>query len=203
MPARPSAMKRPERHDRSHPKVCPRNADRSRRTNGAEYSLIVKQREEAAMTELKIVAMATETAQQVRTTLLAPMYGFPAHRQVAAGRAPCRHCLHLIQPQTEELILFTYDAFSGQGVAPSPGPVYVHAEQCEAFRGSGKIPSAYLGQPLTFEAFGAGRKRLAEKTVAGCGEDQALQTIFADAEVKFVHVRSTSAGCYLFRVERA
>jgi hypothetical protein len=29
------------------------------------------------------------------------------------------------------------------------------------------------------------------------------QTFFANAEVEYVHVRSTTAGCYLFRVERA
>ena len=154
------------------------------------------------MSELRIVAMATELVQQVRATLRAPVYGFPAHRESAAGRAPCRHCLNLIQPQKEELILFTHDAFSGQGVAPSPGPVYVHAEPCEQFRGNGKIPSSYLGHPLTFEAFGAERKRLVEKAVAGCGEDEALQAIFAHPDVQYVHVRSTSAGCYLFRVER-
>jgi hypothetical protein len=155
------------------------------------------------MCKLKIVAMDSEIVERVRKTMKAPVYGFPAHREVTAGRAPCRHCLKLIRPQEEELILFTYDSFHGQGVPAMPGPVYVHAEECKAYSGDGVVPAEYRGQPLTFEAFGANRARLAEKLVRGSGEDEALQEIFELEKVKYVHVRSTSAGCYLFRVERA
>lgn len=154
------------------------------------------------MQTLKLVAMATATAETVRSTMKAPGYGFPAHRETAAGRAPCRHCLKLIQPNREELILFTYDAFYGQGVPPSPGPVYIHAEACAPFPGGGQIPAEYRGQPLTFEAFGEGRERLGER-LPGEDGDRALEEIFADRRVRYVHVRSTTAGCYLFRVERS
>ena len=155
------------------------------------------------MQQLKIVPMSTETAENVRSTMKAPMYGFPAHRERAAGRAPCRHCLKLIRPQVEELILFTHDAFHGQGVSPLPGPVYIHAEACAAFAGNGQLPEEYRGQPLTFEAFGENRARLGEKRQEGMDGDEILQELFKQAAVRYVHVRSTSAGCYLFRVERA
>jgi len=154
------------------------------------------------MDKLKIVPMASEIAEQVRKTRKAPGYGFPAHREVAAGRAPCRHCLKLIRPNEEELILFTYDAFAGQGVLPLPGPVYVHAEECEPYSGEEPVPAEYRGQPLTFEAFGAERARLGEKRVHGSGEEEALRELFERDGTEYVHVRSTSAGCYLFRVER-
>ena len=154
------------------------------------------------MCKLKIVPMESKIVEQVRETMKAPGYAFPAHREKAAGRAPCRHCLRLIRPNEEELILFTYDAFTGQGVPPMPGPVYVHAKQCEAYSGDGQIPAEYRGQPLTFEAFGAERERLTEKRVAGSGEDAALQELFEREKTEYVHVRSTSAGCYLFRVEQ-
>jgi hypothetical protein len=39
------------------------------------------------MQELKIVPMSTAVADTVRSTMKAPEYGFPAHREVAAGRA--------------------------------------------------------------------------------------------------------------------
>lgn len=155
------------------------------------------------MQTLKIVAMATEVAQTVRATLKAPVYGFPAHRETATGRAPCRHCLKLIRPNDESLILFTFDAFSGQGVPPSPGPVYIHAEACAPFTGGAQIPVEYRGQPLTFEAFGENRERLGERRIEQADGDRALEEIFANRRVGYVHVRSTSAGCYLFRVERA
>ena len=154
------------------------------------------------MQTLKIVAMRAQVAETVRATMKAPVYGFPAHRETTVGRAPCRHCLKLIRPNDEELILFTYDAFHGQGVPPSPGPVYIHAEACSAFDGDGKIPPEYRGQPLTLEAFGENRERLGERRLGDTDGDAALQEIFEIAEVRYVHVRSTTAGCYLFRVER-
>src|SRR5579859_7393889 len=95
---------------------------------------------EVTMQNLKIVAIPTAVAEDVRATMKAPKYGFPAQRERAAGRAPCRHCLKLIRPQAEELILFTHDAFYGQGVAPLPGPVYIHAEACPAFSGDAQLP---------------------------------------------------------------
>lgn len=154
------------------------------------------------MSKLKIVPMASEIVEQVRKTMKAPGYGFPAHREVAAGRAPCRHCLKLIRPNEEELILFTYDAFAGQGVPPMPGPVYVHAKDCEPYSGKEVVPAEYRGQPLVLEGFGAERVRLEEKRVHGSGEEEALRELFERDETEYVHVRSTSAGCYLFRVER-
>jgi len=155
------------------------------------------------MQKLKIVAMPTAVAEAVRSSMKSPLYGFPAHRETAAGRAPCRHCLKLIRPQEEELILFTYDAFHGQGVWPSPGPVYIHAGTCPPFSGNGTVPAEYGGQPLTLEAFGGNRERLLERLVKDTGGESALAEIFAHPAVEYVHVRSTTAGCYLFRVERA
>jgi hypothetical protein len=155
------------------------------------------------MQELKIVPMSTAVAETVRSTMKAPVYGFPAHRESAVGRSPCRHCLKLIRPNEEELILFTFDAFHGQGVPPMPGPVYIHADSCVPFVGNGELPDGYRGQPLTFEAFGEGRKRLAETFIHQADADAALQELFQDPAVKYAHVRSTTAGCYLFRVERA
>ena len=155
------------------------------------------------MQKLKIVAMPTAVADAVRASMKSPLYGFPAHRETAAGRAPCRHCLELIRPQEEELLLFTYDAFHGQGVWPSPGPVYIHAAACPQFRGNGRVPEEYHGQRLTLEAFGRNRERLGERLLQETDGREALEEIFARPAVQYVHVRSTTAGCYLFRVERA
>ena len=155
---------------------------------------------------LKIVPLPSEVAETVRATMKSTGYGFPAYRQPPGkGRAPCRHCLKLIED--EELILFTYDAFYGLGVPPLPGPVYIHAEVCFPFGGDGRLPGAYRGQPLTLEAFGENRRRLGERRIDelldGSNPDQVLEQLFDEPGVRYVHVRSTSAGCYLFRVERA
>ena len=92
------------------------------------------------MSSFHAVAIPTEVADSVRSTMKSPKYGFPAHREVAAGRAPCRHCLEIIRLHEEELLLFTMDAFYGVDVPPSPGPVYVHANGARVSMETAEFP---------------------------------------------------------------
>ena len=154
------------------------------------------------MSSFRAVAIPTEMAEGVRSTMKSPKYGFPAHREVAAGRAPCRHCLRLVKLNEEELILFTMDAFHGLNVPPAPGPVYIHAERCARYSGNGGIPETYRGKLLTFEAFGADRRLLAEVRSSDSREQEIASELLGNPEVQYVNVRSTEAGCFLFRVER-
>ena len=154
------------------------------------------------MTDFKAVAIPSEMAEAVRSTMKSPKYGFPAHREVAAGRAPCRHCLELVKLNEEELILFTMDAFHGLDVPPSPGPVYIHAEQCARYEGAGSIPETYRGRLLTLEAFGADRKLVDEVRTANSNEEKLAGELLQNPTVEYINVRSTEAGCFLFRLER-
>ena len=93
----------------------------------------------------RVAAIPTAVAESVRSTQKAPGYGFPAHKEVAAGRAPCRHCLRLIKVNQEELYLFDYDPFCELGVPPLPGPVYVHARDCERHEGEERFLKHFAG----------------------------------------------------------
>jgi uncharacterized protein DUF1203 len=150
----------------------------------------------------RTVAIPTEMATAVRTSMKSPKYGFPAHREVAAGRAPCRHCLELVKLGQEELILFTVDAFHGLDVPPAPGPVYIHAENCERYEESAAIPGTYRGRLLTLEAYGADRKLLAEVRATDSREEVIANEMMQNPAVQYINVRSTEAGCFLFRLER-
>lgn len=154
------------------------------------------------MNAFRVTAIPTQVAEEVRATGKSPNYGFPAHREVAAGRAPCRHCLQLIERNKEELLLFTYDPFRELGEPPLPGPVYVHADACPRHPESSAIPEAYRGRLLTLEGYGVGRALLKEVRVSDGQEQVAAERLFQDAEIRYVHVRSTEAGCFLFRLER-
>jgi hypothetical protein len=155
------------------------------------------------MNSFKVVAIPTEVAQYVRATGKSPVYGFPAHKETAAGRAPCRHCLELIREQKEELLLFTYDPFREVGAPPLPGPVYVHAEECPRHHEDQLIPANYQGRKLTFDAYDADGALLKAVFLSGGGEEEIANRLFADQSVQYIHVRSTEAGCFLFRLQRA
>jgi hypothetical protein len=154
------------------------------------------------MSSFRVVAIASEVAEQVRNTGKSPNYGFPAHREVAAGRAPCRHCLRLIRKGEEELLLFTYDPFRELGEPPLPGPVYIHANKCPRHPESEVIPEEYRGRLLTLEGYGDGRALVKEIRVRDGQEQRAAEELFTEAGIRYVNVRSTEAGCFLFRLER-
>lgn len=154
------------------------------------------------MSSFHVIAMPTEVAEHVRNTQKSPNYGFPAHRQVATGRAPCRHCLKLIEREKEELLLFTYDPFQDLDEPPLPGPVYIHARDCAHYAGSDAIPEEYLGRLLTLQGYGKDRTLVKEVRVSNGEEQKSAEELFLNAGIRYVHVRSTEAGCYLFRLER-
>jgi hypothetical protein len=154
------------------------------------------------MIPIRVIAISTEIAESVRKTMKDPRYGFPAYTEVATGGAPCRHCLRMISPG-ERWTLFTHDAFEGIEKLPLPGPVYVHAESCERYPEDGAFPSELRTSPRTLSAYAQGAQLLAQEFVEAGNVDMGIQKLLARADTDYIQVRSTTAGCYTFRVERA
>lgn len=155
------------------------------------------------MTETRIIAIPTEVAEEVRTTLRAPHYGFPAHAETAADDAPCRHCLRTFSPGNDRRILFTYDRFHGVESLPQPGPVYIHENACTRYSESSGFPEALRKSPRTLEAYAKGRHLLAAEYVSDGHFEPIIAKLFADPEVDYLQVNSTTAGCFTFRITRA
>lgn len=154
------------------------------------------------MPSIRIVAIPTEVAKSVRATMHAPVYGHPAHAQLATESAPCRHCLRLITAGVDHEILFTYDRFAGVESLPLPGPVFVHAEPCQRYPEDAGFPEELRASPRTLEAFARGRRLLAQEYVTDGNMEKVIEQFFARPDVDYIHVNSTTAGCYTFRIER-
>ena len=155
------------------------------------------------MLPIRIVAIPTEVAKAVRATLRAPVYGFPAHAEVATDDAPCRHCLRIFVAGNDRRILFIYDRFAGVESLPQPGPIYVHAEACERYAEQNGFPEELRGSPRTVEGYGRGRRLLAQEHVSNGIFEPVIEKLFASPEVDYLQVNSTTAGCFTFRIERA
>jgi hypothetical protein len=154
------------------------------------------------MQNARVVAIETEIAEQVRATLKAPVYGFPAHVEAAEDEAPCRHCLRMIVPG-ERRILFTYDRFTGKESLPQPGPVYLHADGCQRYSENGGFPNELRSSPRTVEAYAPGRNLKAQEYVKDGRFEPVIEKLLANPEVDYLQVNSTTAGCFTFRIERA
>jgi hypothetical protein len=155
------------------------------------------------MLPIRIVAIPTEVAEAVRATLRAPVYGFPAHTELATDAAPCRHCLRITAPGEDRRILFTYDRFSGLESLPQPGPVYIHADNCPRYPEHGGFPEELRGSPRTVEAYARGRHLLAQEYISDGKFEPVIEELFMRTDADYLQVNSTTAGCFTFRVERA
>jgi hypothetical protein len=132
-----------------------------------------------------------------------PGYGHPAHAETATAYGPCRQCLRTFAIGTDRRILFTYDAFYGKEDLPLPGPVFIHEEPCERYAEDDGFPVELLAHRLTLNAYGRGRQLVASRYVSNGLVEPELQRLLADANVDYIHVRDTVAGCYDFCIERA
>ncbi len=150
----------------------------------------------------RITPIDQETVAEVRRSMAAPGYGHPAHVEVADTSAPCRYCLQDIQPG-EKRLLFTYNSFAGVGDYPLPGPVYIHADECEPYDEPGRFPPAWRHKWLAFHAYGKGRQQITDGRSLDADPDWVLDSLFADPRVEYVQVHSLTAGCFLVRVDRA
>jgi hypothetical protein len=154
------------------------------------------------MTPHRIVSVPTEVAAYVRKNLRDPKYGHPAYPDIARGYGPCRLCLRKTVAG-EPRILFTYDPFDGLESYPLPSPIYVHGTDCAAYGGA-SFPDELRDLPLTFEAYGRGRRLIAvERTASPERVAPAVEALLTRPEVDYLHVRNTEAGCYILRIERA
>jgi hypothetical protein len=159
--------------------------------------------QEQEMIPIRVIAIPTEIADAVRRTHKDPHYGHPAHTEIAGDGAPCRHCLQIIAAGSENATLFTYDAFEGIESLPLPGPVYIHAQTCERYPEDGGFPAALRNSPRTLHAYARGRRLVAAEYVEDGDVDAGMEKLFTRKDVDYIHVRSTTAGCYTFRIERA
>jgi len=159
--------------------------------------------EEHEMIPIRVIAIPTEIADAVRSTHKDPRYGHPAHTEIAGEGAPCRHCLQFIAAGSEKATLFTYDAFEGSESLPLPGPVYIHAEECERYPEAGGFPAMLRKSPRTLNGYARGRRLVATEYVENGDVDAGIEKLFAHTGVDYIHVRSTTAGCFTFRIERA
>jgi hypothetical protein len=103
----------------------------------------------------------------------------------------------------EERILFTYDPFTGIEQVPLPGPVYVHAENCDRYPENGAYPNDLRPHAAVLNAYASGQRLIAQIHVDSGGQDAAVESLLQRPDVDYIEVRDREAGCYDFRIERA
>ena len=114
--------------------------------------------------------------------------------------APCRRCLTDIEPG-EDAMLVSYDPFTVDSPYRSASPVFVHADACERHVGQ-VIPEQQRRRLLSVRAFDAEALMRHSDVVPGIELAEALDRMFADDQVDFVHVHNAKPGCFAVHIAR-
>ena len=154
------------------------------------------------MAGFRTVPIDPNICEQARKTLKSPQYGHPVHIETAAGYGPCRSCLKQFRIGDDQRLLFTFNPFAGLDAYPSPGPVFIHAQECEGFSAVDGFPEELRSLPLTLEAYGDDRLILHRERPGADEIETAIDRCFETSGVKYIHLRNTEAGCFIARIER-
>jgi len=127
------------------------------------------------------------------------------------GGSPLRCCNHLSRPG-EQILLVSYSPLhrwaTAKGVDPGPydetGPVFLHAIPCDGPDHDG-FPDDYRGLPRVLRPYDADGRILDGQVIAegDLHPERAIDEVFADPKVAFIHARALLAGCFTFAIDRA
>lgn len=127
------------------------------------------------------------------------------------GGSPLRCCNRLSRPG-ERIVLASFSPLhrwaTETGIDPGPydetGPVFLHAAPCDGPEDDG-FPADYRGLPRVLRAYDADGHIVGGRVIDEGDEhpEQAIDEVFADPKVGFVHARALVAGCFTFAIARA
>ena len=81
------------------------------------------------------------------------------------------------------------------------GPIFLHADGCERYAG-GTLPPDFAQRPIVLRAYDAAQNIARAEVVVDGTTEQRIAGLVADPEIAWVHARSLTHGCYLFRIDR-
>jgi hypothetical protein len=129
----------------------------------------------------------------------------------ADGGSPLR-CCNRLSRRGERIVLASYSPLHrwatarrvDPGAYDETGPVFLHAGSCDGPAHDG-FPDDYRGLPRVLRAYDAHGHIVGGQVIdEGASEpEQAIDEVFADPGVAFIHARALVAGCFTFAIARA
>jgi hypothetical protein len=107
-------------------------------------------------------------------------------------------------PRTQKWVTMTRLAATACARLPPAwiAEFYLRMTACPRYAADAGFPEELRGSPRTLEAYARGRRLVAQEIVADGRFEPAIEKLFANREVEYVQVNSTTAGCFTFRIER-
>ena len=126
-------------------------------------------------------------------------------RHVSDGLSvPCRHCLKTVAAGEEYLVL-AYRPFDTAQPYAEIGPIFLHAEPCEAYN-QDILPALFLGgEPRLLKGYGYDNRIIygTGRIVEPDDITDYAGNLLDDPSVAYIHMRSSLNNCYSCRIDRA
>jgi Protein of unknown function (DUF1203). len=127
----------------------------------------------------------------------------PVSNATETDNGPCRSCLALFAPG-EQRILFSYAPNQHDHPYNEVGPIYVHAQECRPYTAYEKFPAELRKRrPLVLRCYADDGIMVGGELVGDRAVEDVIVNLFENTEVKFLHARTATVGCYIARIERA
>ena len=155
------------------------------------------------MISFRALPIETELAHNMRSSGLDP-FGHAAEIWVAREpRLPCRHCLEEA-PLHGKVLLVSYQPLQRQTPFAGRGPIFICADDCEAFGERERVPEIVASRHVNLRAYdGSGKMLYAHARLAkGEGAGQEISSMLEDDEVVEVHAHTALHGCFLCKFVR-
>ena len=130
--------------------------------------------------------------------------GQPAEHVISDGNSnPCRHCLRDI-PKGAGMLVCAARPFPDIQPYAEVGPLFLRADTCAAYS-EPAAPPILTSACYLLRGYGAdNRIKYGTGQVVPVSEIETYaETVLADPEIAFVHLRSASNNCYQIRLDRA
>ena len=114
---------------------------------------------------------------------------------------PCRQCLRDAEIG-DELILVSYDPFTGSSPYRSASPIFLHRSPCTP-SASDDIPDQLARRTLSVRAFDNAEMMVDATLTDGADLADAINRLLANADVHHLHVHNEPRGCWAARVDRS
>ena len=114
---------------------------------------------------------------------------------------PCRVSLE-DAPVGAELLLLPYEHHPAASPYRASGPIYVRKGAARRDLQPGEVPSYVTGRLISVRAYDAGAMMIAASVCEGTGVAAALDEVFADPAVAYVHLHNAKRGCFSCAVSR-
>lgn len=147
--------------------------------------------------------LSRDTCRELRTGGLDANAQPPEIAVSDGGGNPCRCCLKDI-PKGREMLIFAHRPFEILNPYAETGPVFICAE-CAAYADHGTIPPVLTTRPRHLLKGYSSNDRIVYGTgeiVEMPGIPTYLENVFANPNIRYVHVRSATNNCFTLRIDR-